>query len=293
MIDCRYFEPATINEAGALLAEHSQGAKVVAGGQSLALLLRRGEIKPSCLISLQHVAGLDSINAVEDSVVIGARVTLQRLESEGTTFPTIRALSEAAQAVGDRQVRSRGTLGGSICEAHPASDITAVLMTLNATVKLVSADGVRGVNLRDFVVDAFTTAIQPGELLTEVIVPRFVSSRSSAVYHRFALRAGDFPAVSIGVFISLDDGGQCHEARVVVGNCLGAPIHAREAEQRMSGSNVVEDDGLLDFAASIAAVNVAPLRESMVSSEYKRELVGVLTREALTEAVAQATAADP
>jgi CO/xanthine dehydrogenase FAD-binding subunit len=292
MIDSHYFEPTTVEETCTLLAEHSDAAKVVAGGQSLAPLLRRGQVQPSCLVSIQHVAGLDRITVSEEGVKIGAMVTLDRLETACNAHPTVRALSETIKNVGDVQIRDRATLVGGICEAHPASDITAVLMALNAAVKLVTADGKRILPLRDFVADAFTTASQPDELLTEVVIPPFALPRSAAVYRRFILRAGDYPVVGVGVFVSLDDTEQCQESRIVVGACLGTPIHAREAEGQLKGRNVVEDDQPLAEAAALAAAHVTPLSDPMASGEYKKGLIGVLTREALTDAAALAVATD-
>ena len=288
MIDCRYFEPTTVAEACTLLAEHGSGARVVAGGQRLSLLLRRGELKPSCLVSVKNAAGLDSITASKEGTKIGSMVTLQRLETARSEHPTLRALSETVADVADRQIRNRATLGGNICEAHPASDITVVLMALNAAVKLVSTDGERVVQLRDFVTDAFTTAAQSGELLTEVIIPPFTLPHSGAVYHRFALRAGDYPVVGVGAFVSVDSTGRCQEQRIVIGNCLGAPTHATNAEQQLQGCKVVESDQSLAAAASVAVVDITPFSEPMAPGEYKKDLVGVLTKSALTEAVALA-----
>lgn len=292
MIDCHYLEPTTVEEACTLSAEHGHGAKVVAGGQSLALLLRGGRIQPSHLVSIQNVPGLEDITASEEGVKIGAKVTLHRLENIGDAHPMLSALSDAIKAVADPQIRNFATLGGAICEAHPASDITAVLMALNATVKLVSADGERAVPVHDFVTDAFATAVQPGELLTEVIVPQFGNQRSAAAYRRFVLRAGDYPVVGVGAFVSLDGAGQCQEARIVLGNCLGTPVHAQEAEALLKGSNIVGDDEVLAEAGSLAAANVTPLSDPMASGEYKQDLVAVLTRDALTEAVSRTAASD-
>lgn len=292
MIDCHYFEPTTVGEVCTLLAEHGDGAIVIAGGQVIVLLLREGLIEPSCLISLQNVAGLDTITTEEDGVKIGAMVTLHHLESAANEHPTLRTLSEATRNVADRQIRNRGTLGGNICAAHPASDINTALMTLNATVKLVGTNGERVLQLSDFVADAFTNAAEPGELLTEVLIPPFALPRSAAAYRRFTPRAGDFPFVGVGAFIALDSAGYCQGQRIVIGNCVGTPVHASEAEECLQGSNVVEDEQPLARAASLAAANITPWSEPMASGEYKNDLVGVLTREALMEAVALAVASD-
>ena len=289
MIDCYYLEPTTVSEVCALLAEHGDGAKVVAGGQQMSLLLRNGLIQPSHLISIQHVPGLEDITASEDGVSIGAKVTLNRLSGLDDAHPTLRALSNVIEEVADQQIRNFATLGGAICEAHPASDITVVLSTLNATVKLASADGERVVPIRDFVTDAFATASQPGEFLTEVVVPSFDLTAAAAAHRRFVLRAGDYPVVGVGAFVSLDRAGQCQDARIVIGNCSGAPAHAQEAEARLKGNNIVGDNGLLAAAGELAASHVAPSGDPMASSEYKIDLVSVLITEALAEAVALAT----
>ena len=291
MMDSRYFEPATVEEACALLVERGEGAKVVAGGQSLALLLRRALIDPSCLVSVQNVAGLDHITASQEGVKIGAMVALHSLESAGDEEPALEALSEAVKKVADRQIRNRATLGGSICAAHPASDITAILMALDATVKLVSANGERVVALSDFVVGAFKNTAQPGELLTEVVVPTFAHSGSAAAYSRFALRPGDFPVVGVGAFVGLDHAGRCQEQRLVLGNCLRAPARAPEAEQRLQGCNPATDDQALAEAADLAAAHISPLSEPMASGAYKKDLVSVLAREALKQAAGRAATA--
>ena len=195
MIDCHYLEPTSVSEACTLLVEHGDGAKVVAGGQSMAILLRNGLSQPSHLISIQHVTGLEDINASSEGVTIGAKVTLNRLNGIGETHPTLRALDDVVRDVADQQIRNFATLGGAICEAHPASDITVALSALHATVKLASVNGERTVPICDFVTGAFATAAQPGELLTEVVIPSFDLASAAAAHRRFALRAGDYPVV--------------------------------------------------------------------------------------------------
>ena len=289
MIDCHYLEPTTVSEVCTLLAEHGDGAKVVAGGQSMAILLRNGLSQPSHLISIQHVPGLEDIAASSEGVAIGAKVTLNRLNGIGETHPTLRALDDGVSNVADQQIRNFATLGGAICEAHPASDITVVLSALHATVKLASADGERVVPICDFVTGAFATAAQPGELLTEVVVPSFDLASAAAAHRRFALRAGDYPVVGVGAFVGLDGSGQCQDVRIVIGNCSGAPVHAQEAEARLKGHNIVGNNGGLTEAGELAAAHVAPASDPMAPSEYKIDLVSVLTKEALAEAVARAT----
>ena len=236
MIDCHYLEPTTVSEACTLLAEHGDSAKVVAGGQSMAILLRNGLIQPSHLISIQHVTGLEDITASDEGVKIGAKVTLDRLSGIGETHPTLRALNDVVSEVADQQIRNFATLGGAICEAHPASDINVVLSALHATVKLASADDERVVPMCDFVTGAFTTAAQPGELLTEIVVPSFNLTSAAAAHRRFVLRAGDYPVVGVGAYVSLDGSGGCQDVRIVVGNCSGAPGSRTGGRRALEGA---------------------------------------------------------
>ena len=289
MIDCHYLEPTSVSEACALLAEHGDGAKVVAGGQNIAILLRNGLSQPSHLISIQHVTGLEDINASSEGVTIGAKVTLNRLSGIGETHPTLRALDDVVSDVADQQIRNFATLGGAICEAHPASDITVVLSALHATVKLASADGERTVPICDFVTGAFATDAQPGELLIEVVIPSFDLASAAVAHRRFALRAGDYPVVGVGAFVSLDGAGNCEDVRIVVGNCSGAPAHAQEAEARLKGNSIAGNNGVLAEAGELAASHVSPAGDPMAPSEYKIDLVNVLTREVLEEAITRAT----
>ena len=289
MIDCQYLEPTTVSEACTLLSKHGDGAKVVAGGQRMAILLRNGLIQPSHLISIQHVSGLEDIAASDEGVRIGAKVTLDRLSGISETHPVLRALDDVISEVADQQIRNFATIGGAICEAHPASDITVVLSALNASVKLASAGSERVVPICDFVTGAFATASQSGELLTEVVVPSFDLASAAAAHRRFVLRAGDYPVVGVGAFVSLDGSGQCQDARIVVGNCSGAPAHAQEAEVRLKGHSIVGNNGVLAEAGELAAAHVAPSSDPMAPSEYKIDLVSVLTREALAQAVVRAT----
>ena len=281
MIDCRYFEPATMAEACSLLAEYGQGGRIVAGGQDLSLLLRCGKIEPAALISIHKVAGLDAITTVDVGIRIGAMVRLQRLSSGAE--PVVQVLSAAVPQIADRQIRNRATLGGSICAAHPGSDINTILLTLDAALTLVSNDGERVVGVEDFLLDAFSTAAQPGELLREVVLPVPEQTRSAAAYRRFALRDGDYPVVGAGVFIGLDNEGLCCEPRIVLGNCRSTPIRASKAEQRLQGCDLAADDAAVGEAVSLAAAHIEPLSEPMASGEYKKELIVALTREVLME----------
>ena len=255
----------------------------------MAILLRNGLSQPSHLISIQHVTGLEDINASSEGVTIGTKVTLNRLNGIGETHPTLRALDDVVSDVADQQIRNFATLGGAICEAHPASDITVALSTLHATVKLASANGERTVPICDFVTGAFATAAGPGELLTEVVIPSFDLASTAAAHRRFALRAGDYPVVGVGAFVSLDGAGNCEDVRIVVGNCSGAPAHAQEAEARLRGNSIVGNNGVLAEAGELAAAHVSPAGDPMAPSEYKIDLVSVLTREALEEAITRAT----
>lgn len=231
---------------------------------------------------------MDDIAVVDAGIRIGAMVTLQRLGSGEE--PVAQVLSAAVPQIADRQIRNRATLGGSICAAHPGSDINTILMTLDAALTLASNKGERVVGVEDFLLDAFSTATQPGELLREVVLPVPEQMRSAAAYRRFVLRDGDYPVVGAGVFIGLDNEGLCREQRIVFGNCRSTPTRAAEAEQRLQGCDLATDDAAVEEAVALAAAHIEPLSEPMASGEYKKELVVALTREVLREVRGQVLA---
>jgi aerobic carbon-monoxide dehydrogenase medium subunit len=270
-------QPTTLEEALSLLEQYGDEAKILAGGQSLLVLLRLGLVAPDRLISLKRIPELSAISEDEDDgLTIGAMVTqveLARNETIRTRYP---ALAEAAQAVASPAVRRLGSLGGNLCHADPTGDPPAALTALGATLTIASTAGTRQVPLEDFFVDYMETAIEPHELLTEVRLPARAAGSGSA-YLKHHVRSIDTALVGAGVRIDLDDDGRtCREAAIGLVGVGITPIRARAAESALRGR--VPDETALREAGEMAAGECEPLDDLEGSAWYRREMVKVLVQ---------------
>lgn len=282
MIDARYFEPTTVDEACQVLSEYGGGAMVVAGGQSVMLRLRSLLLSPQALVNVLNVAGLNGIEVNNGTgLTIGALVTLRDLEKSPLVQQRCPALHEAVSTVSDVQVRNAATVGGHLGTAHPASDILPVLIALNATVSVRSASGSRTMAVESCIADAFRTTLEPNELITQVDIPP-QPARTGSGYARFSLRDGDFPIVGAAAAVTVGEDGVCREARLVLTSVAPTPVRAAQAEQRLVGSALTE--AVIRDAARIASDEINPTGEVMASADYEKHLVGVMARYALEKA---------
>jgi carbon-monoxide dehydrogenase medium subunit len=264
-----YIRPSTVEEAIAALAEAGDGGKVIAGGQSLLPVLRLRLAAPSLLVDLGGLAQLRGIRADGDMFAIGAMTTHAELADSGLPL-----LAKAAATVGDRQIRHRGTIGGSLAHADPAGDLPAVAVALDAQLVLAGPQGRRTLTAQEFFVDFFTTALRPDELLVEVRVPRLEGWGSH--YAKINRTAQAWATVGVAALVRLAD-GQIAEARVALTNMGPKPVRAHAVEQS------VGSDGI-ELAASHAAEGTSPSSDTTASAEYRAHLARVLTRRALTAA---------
>ncbi len=293
VIDARYFEPTTVDEACQVLSEYGRGAMVVAGGQSAMLRLRSLLLSPQALVNVLNVAGLNGIEVNNGTgLTIGALVTLRDLEKSPLVQQRCPVLHEAVSTVSDVQIRNAATVGGHLGTAHPASDILPVLIALNATVTVRSASSSRTIAVESFIADAFRTTLEPNELITQVDIPPQPArtgselKRSFSGYARFSLRDGDFPIVGAAATVTLGEDGVCREARLVLTSVAPTPVRAAAAEQRLVGSSLNEE--VIRDAARIASEEINPTGEVMASADYEKHLVGVMARYALEKAASRA-----
>src|SRR4249919_2579483 len=199
-----YHRPSTLDEALALLAEHGEDAKVLAGGQSLIPLMKLRFAAPEHLIDVNRIAGLDGIEERDGALRIGALVRHNQLAASEVIarYPTI---ATAAPQIADPIVRNLGTIGGSLSHADPAGDLGSVMLALGASVVLRGTSGEREVPIGEFLLDTFQTSIAPGEMLTEIHVPT-PGARSGGTYLKMERKIGDFATVGAAVFVQMDDG---------------------------------------------------------------------------------------
>jgi carbon-monoxide dehydrogenase medium subunit len=272
-----YRRPETIEDVVALLAEHGDEAKVLAGGQSLVPMMNFRLAAPAVVIDIGAVSGLDALTWDDDHLTIGAQVRHHRLEQPGFGGPLGSLFSTAARHVGHWPIRLRGTFGGSIAHADPAAEwcLLAALLDVEAVVR--SASGQRAIKACDLFETFLTTTIGDDELLTEIRVPWLTEDWVTG-FSEFSRRAGDFAVVAVGTALRLD-GGRVAEARIAAGGVATTPVRLSRAEAALIGQPL--DAASVDQAAAAGATEVEPGADIHGSTEYRRDLVRSLTRRAL------------
>jgi aerobic carbon-monoxide dehydrogenase medium subunit len=285
--DFEYFSPKTLQEALVLLDQYRDEYKVIAGGQSLLVLMRQGLVAPEYLIDIKGISELDYIKSdAKDGLKIGALTTHRTIEKSPAMKNGFGVLAEMEHRLASVQTRNWGTIGGNVCHGEPAGDPVPVFIALNATVSIASLKGKRNMAMEDFCVDYFETALEHGELLTEIQVPP-APPHTGTAYTKFNIIESDQATVGVAVSITLDSGdGLCQDARIVLGACGPTAKRAKQAEAVLRGKKIT--DNLLKGAGQTASQEVEPISDISASEEYRRELVKVLVARVGQEALARA-----
>ena len=287
IIDFEYFAPKTLKEALTLLDKYGDECKVIAGGQSLLILMRQGLVTPQYLIDIKGISELSYIKSEgKQGLRIGALTTHRTIEKSPVFRDKLGVLTEMENRLASIQTRNWGTIGGNICHADPAGDPAPVLMALNATLRMASLKGDRTMAVEDFSLDYFETALEPGELLTEIVVPP-VPPHTGTAYTKFNVIESDLATVGVAVSITLSSNdGICQDVRIALGAAAPTPIRAKQAEAVLRGKKIT--DVLLKEAGQIASTEAEPISDIYASEEYRRELVKVLVKRVGKEALARA-----
>jgi aerobic carbon-monoxide dehydrogenase medium subunit len=274
-----YLRPGSVQEAVSALAAGGDDAKVIAGGQSLLPVLRLRLADPATLVDLGGVAGLRGIRVDGDALVIGAMTSHAEVAASSVVASESPLVAAVARTVGDRQVRYRGTMGGSLAHADPAGDLPAAAVALDATIVVVGPGGQRSIAARDFFTDIFTTALQPGEVVVEARFPRMPGW--TARYEKFHRTAQAWALVGVATAVRREN-GSIAEARVAFCNMGPTPVRARGVEAALAGA---ADLGTVKSAAAQAGGEAAsPPSDINGTAEYRRHLAGVLTARAVASA---------
>lgn len=285
--DFKYFTPKTLKEALTLLDEYQDNCKVIAGGQSLLILMRHRLVAPEHLIDIKGLSELDYIKSdAKEGLKIGALTTHRTIEKSPLMQNGFSVLAEMEQKLASIQTRNWGTIGGNICHADPAGDPVPVLIALNATLKMASVNGERTMVAEDFCLDYFETALEPNELLTEIQIP-VVAPHTGTTYTKFNVIENDTPTIGVAVSITLaDKDGDCQDVRIALGAAAPKPMRAQKAEEVLRGKKLT--DNLFIEAGEIASTECEPVSDIHASAEYRRELVKVLVKRVAREALARA-----
>jgi aerobic carbon-monoxide dehydrogenase medium subunit len=263
-----YRRPGSADEASGLAAAYGEDAKYLAGGHSLLPLMKLRLAAPEVLIDLGGLRDLSYVTDQGSHVAIGALTRHHDMEHSALLGREIPLLAHAAGRVGDPQIRHRGTIGGSVAHADPASDLPAVLLALDATLVARGADGAREIPVGEFFLGLFETALQPGELLTEIRVPKPAAGSRGWSFQKFTQRAIDWAIVGVAV-----QGGN-----VALVNMGSTPLRAAATEAALAGGASSAD------AAAHAAEGSSPSSDIRASSGYREHLATVLVSRALAEA---------
>jgi carbon-monoxide dehydrogenase medium subunit len=274
-----------LDEALALLQEHGEDARPLAGGQSLVPLLSFRLARPSHLVDLAGISELGSIGVEDGHLAIGAMVRERAAERSDDVRRLAPLLAQALPLIGHPAIRSRGTIGGSLAHADPAAELPAVALLLDAELVAQSRDrGRRTITAADFFIGFFTTALEPDEILTEVRIRRPVAGTGSAI-EEVARRHGDFAMVGAAAMVRLED-GKIADARVALTGVSDVPVHPTEIGTILDGAEPTEE--AFAAAAEEAAKSLSPPADLHGSSSYRRHLAAVLMRRTLTLAAERA-----
>jgi carbon-monoxide dehydrogenase medium subunit len=264
--------PSSVDEAVAALAEHGEDAKVIAGGHSLLPLMKLRLATPGVLVDISRIPDLSYVRVEGDEVAIGAGTRHFELQNSEVAQAEVPILAHVASRVGDPQVRHRGTVGGTVAHGDPASDVPTALLALGGTVVAQGPNGRRSIPLTEFFLGFFETALEEGELVVEVRVPRTGSAGWG--YEKFTRRENDWPIVAAAAV----------DGRVALANMGGAVVRATATEEALARGASIEE------AAALADQGTSPSSDMHADQEYRRHLARLLTRRALEKAAAGAAA---
>lgn len=279
-----YYRPKNLKEAIALLRKNKD-AKLLAGGHSLLPAMKLRVSSPAALIDIGRVKGLDGIKTSKTSARIGGMATHAAVESSKNLQKVCPVLCETAAQIGDLQVRNRGTVGGSLAHADPASDYPTVMLALGADITVTGSRGKRKIPAEKFFVDLFTTALKAGEVLTEVSVPAMKAGQG-ACYRKHRHPASSYAVVGVAAFVTLKN-GEVKAARLAVGGVTPTPVLVESAGAALAGRKPTAN-AIAEACESIPEALEFPLGDIYASGEYRTHLAKVLSGRALTEAVKRA-----
>jgi aerobic carbon-monoxide dehydrogenase medium subunit len=265
-----YHRPTSLDEAIGLLAGNGD-TRPLAGGHSLLPMMKLRLAEPQVIVDIGRIPGLDGIDEEGGALRVGALATHASVAASELVRDKCRVLATTAEGIGDRQVRNRGTIGGSIAHADPGADYPTVITALGATVVARGPGGEREIPADDFFTGLFTTALAPGELVTSVRVPTV----ESAAYVKHRHPASGFAVAAVACVVRSD------QARIVVGGVTGTPVRATDAERALIGIAPVDEEKIAAAAEKVPAALSGAIGDTYASGEYRIHLAQVLAKRAI------------
>ena len=277
-----YHRPATVDDAVALLAEHGEDARAIAGGHSLIPMMKLRMAEVGHLVDLQAIDALRGIAVDGSTVTIGAMTTQHDLIADAALSRAAPIIAEAALQIADPQVRYVGTIGGNVANGDPGNDMPGLMQCLDATYVLQGPGGTREVKARDFYESAYFTAREDDEILTHI---RFAAPAGGYAYVKQKRKIGDYATAAAAVTVSMS-GGQCTAASIAMTNLSDTPVYCEASVDALTGT----DAGAAAITAAVAAMQTAidPQEDNRGPVDFKRHVAGIILKRAIERAVSRA-----
>ncbi len=279
-----YHRPASVADAVGLLARHGEAARVLAGGHSLVPMMKLRLASPEHLVDINGIAEIKGITRENGEIRIGAATTQAEAAASEALISACPIIGETIAVIADPQVRNRGTIGGNAANGDPGNDMPAMMMALDARYVLHGPDGEREVAARAYYLDVFDTAIATGEMLTAIRITVPPAGHGSS-YRKLKRKVGDYATAATAVILEMS-GGACAKASVALTNAGPTAILAADAAEALTGTAV--DAAAIENAATRAMAVADPVGDLHGPAEYRRAMVGEMTRRAIGDALARA-----
>ena len=280
-----YHVAKSVDEAIALMQQYGDDAKFLAGGHSLLPTMKLRLAQPAHLIDLGRIQGLSYVREEDGAVAIGAMTTYVTIGNSDVVRQNFPVLPEAISSIGDQQVRNRGTIGGSVAHSDPAADLPGVVLALKADILVQGANGIRTIKADDFFQDLFQTALEPGEVITEIRFAR-PAARTGSAYEKLPNKASHYAVVGCAAVVTLDTDGTCTSASVVITGASVKPTRASAVEAALVGKKL--DAATIAAATSNAADGMEMVGDIHGSKEYRAQMAGVMAKRAIARAAERA-----
>lgn len=277
-----YLAPRHRAQALEALREYGPDAKVLAGGQSLVPLLAMRIVRPAIIVDLNRIRDLAFVRTSPEGLRLGAMTRQRAAEADAKVAARAPLVAEALRHIGHPQIRSRGTVGGSLAHADPAAELPAAAVALDAQLVLASTRGERVVGAGEFFTGYLSTALEPDELLVEIRIPRQEREVRWA-FGEVARRHGDFALAGVAVVLRLDGDRRCQDARIVFTGVGPGPVRIPEVEACLRGRRLTDE--AVDEAARLAADRLEPPDDIHASAAYRRHVAGVLAARGIRQAL--------
>ena len=284
MIDFEYHAPTSLDQVFDLLEQYGDDSRVMAGGTALVIQMKQRLSQPGHVIGMRRVGGLNSIESTPEGLMIGALCTQREIENSELVAKELPLIADTFRKVATPRIRNMATIGGGLVNGDPNQDPPPSLIALGASAVMTSKSGERVVPLEEFFIDYYETDVQPGEILTSVLVPH-APAGSGSVYLKFLPRtADDYGTVNVASVVSKEPDGTCKDVRIVLGAAGVTPIRATNAEDALRGKPLTDEN--IRAAAALVKDAVDPLEDFRGSAEYKTDMAEVFARRAVEQAMA-------